>query len=916
MKSQLIRLLLIALVISNICCVKIFAQSGESLMVQHTDSLAANKDARFLYNNFTITNKLSTEKEFTLTLQVPESWKLIAPVKDLTHKLGPNSKVTIPVIVMKEQRTSAKWLPVIVNIRETSGIFHSYKFYIKADPISAFRVTPITQIVQLRGTEREVSITTRVKNSGTIEGNYNTEYKDNNLGINHNVKMKLAPGMDTVFTYKFRLNEVQWNRLKTEPIAVTVEEASGESFMNIVNLEKVQSLLKENISPYQTFPFSVETGYINWDGQATYYVGFAGDIAWSDKMLSFYYRTKQYGMGTRLEKNVFGVTYNTPKWNLYGGNMIDSKYFYTFGNGGRVTYKFTPDDFISFAVAIHRQNIPYYVNDNATITAQYHIGKVKLLQAVAANHDTVNKYNSLLFNNEAVIIKNNNITLQLNAGVGKNFSTIYIPTAPPDKIGYAGGYLFSLSKKKFNLFSQMQYNSDDYPGLYRGLQIQSHSFTYKMGKNGIGAFYQQNRSPVNILRDTVFNSAALSYNVTKYGLSYSHSLPGGAFSISGGKLEQTAQFITSLPKYNFGELAYQQKFNKTSVIYFNSLSGYNPSYGTNNKSVFITNTLLSANYKWFGVKGYYIQIPLFDSATTKNFASYQQSILAGPYFNFVLFRWLKTSLYYNWSKTISDSITYHIIGADLLYSNPHNNLDVMVNASIPLENNANPALNGVNTRYFSVIITKKFNVPIVTHRKYFTLNLLPFNDVNGNGIMDPGEHTLQNLEISINDIPFITDATGKVTYKNIEPGTYKIEFRAINTIKGLIPAAGLSQVIPVSKDMTVQLPFKKSSVISGQLKILSDSIAHTRVRLENIKVTATDSAGVSYSTLTDMTGAYFINVPAGKYTVSLNPDAFIDKVRPKAMAHPVDLSHEIEGTANFEIVDKSREIKFFKPKTN
>ncbi|RAJ79062.1 hypothetical protein CLV59_106122 [Chitinophaga dinghuensis] len=917
MKSQLIRLLLIGLfVICNLSCVKLFAQSGESLMVQHTDSLAANKEAQFLYNNFKITNKQNSETEFNISLQVPDNWKLLAPgPKEQQRKIGPNATMTIPIIVMKQQHSPAKWLPVLVTIRESSGVQHVYKYYIKADPVSIFRVTPITEIVQLRGTEREVSITTRVKNYGTIDGVYNTEFKDNAIDLNHIVKFKLAPGMDTVFTYKFKLNENQWNRLKTEKIGVTVEEASGESFMNIVTIEKVQSELKSNPSPYQTFPLYWEAGYVNWGNQQSFYTGISGSAAWGDQSLSFYYRTKQYGMGNNLEKNVFGIDYNIPKWNFYAGNMSESKYFYLYGTGGRVTYKFTPDAFISAAVSIHR-DIPFFTSDNVTVSAQYPIKKIKILQAVSLNHDTLYNYNSFIFNNEATIFNKDDLKLLFNGAIGKDFSIVSIPGAPADELGYAAGYLFSLSRKKLSLFSQMQYNSDSYPGLYKGLRIQSHTITYKVGKSGLGAFYQYNRSPINTLRDTVYNSDILNYDISKYGVTYSYGLKGGSAAISVGRLEQTAAFVNTLPEYSLLELLYTQKFDRTAGIYFNSINGYNSSYGTNKKSIFLTNTLLTANYKWFGIKGYYMQTPMFDQTTDKNFVSYQQTILAGPNFTFTLFKRIKANLFYNWSKTLYDSTIYNIIGGYVTYSNPNNGLDIQVTASIPLESTQSAAPSGINQNYVSVTARKMFNVPIFFHRKYFTLNLLPFNDVNGNGIMDPGEHTIQNLEVSINDIPFISDASGKISYKNVEPGPYKVEFRAFNTIKGLIPASGNTQVIPVTKDITITLPFKKSSVISGSLKILTDSLAGTRVRLENIKVTATDSAGVSYSTLTDLKGTYFINVPAGKYTVSLNPDAFIDKIRPKVMAYPVDLSHATEGTANFEIVDKSREIKFFKPKQN
>ncbi|MBV7530141.1 hypothetical protein [Chitinophaga sp. sic0106] len=915
MKYWLPRSLRIALLIScNITCTKLVAQNGNTLSIQHKDSLAAEKDVQFLYNNFTITNKENRNVDFTVSIQVPDCWRLLAPGKDVKKKLGPNESQVIPVIVMKQQNSPAKWMPVAVRIREQSGVEQVVTYHIKADPVSAFAVTPLTQLVQLKGDERLVSITTKIRNYGTVDGIYTTEFKDNALDLNHQLKLKLRPGMDTVFTYQIRITENQWNRLQSEKIAVTVEDTSGTSYMNVVNLERIQSELKAHPSPYNTFPFTVETGFIKWGDQFNYYMGVRGEVAMpNDRSLNFFYRTKQYGMGNTLERNVFGVEYNTPEWTLYGGLMNDIKYFYTYGTGGRVTYRPKPGTVIAAGASIHN-NIPGFTNDNATISAQYNIKKVQMTQAISANHDTGTRYNSILFSNEALLLKKENVSLTINAGVGKDFTFDRQPYDPQDKVGFSGGYTFTAGGKKLGFVSQMQYNSDAYPGLTKGLRIQSHNLTWKLGKSGIGAFYQFNQSGVTTLRDTIYNTDDLKYNFTKYGLTYGYYIKDGNTALSVGKLRQEGSINNTLPEYNFAELVYQQKFGKAGSIFLNTINGYDPSYGTDKQPVFLTTTSLVGTYKIVGLKGYYVQTPMFDRSVDKKFVNYQRTILAGPFVNFTTLKRIRVNVFYNVSKSLYDNSLNNMLGTNITYHNFHNGLDINLMANIPLGTTNSDAPNGLNQQYVSLNVRKKFNIPIFYQRRYYTLNLLPFYDVNGNGIKDPGERPIRNLEVSINDIAFISDANGLISYKHIEPDNYKLQFRAVNAEKGIIPAGGLSQTITVMKDMTLPLPFKKSSVIAGFLNVRTDSITATNVRLENIKVIATDSAGISFSTLTDTKGAYFINVPAGKYIVSLNPEAFSDKIRPKVMAYPVDLTLKTDATVNFEIVDKSREIRFFKPK--
>ncbi|SJZ42627.1 hypothetical protein SAMN04488128_101158 [Chitinophaga eiseniae] len=893
----------------HLCCNAyspcVFGQGVAGFVVTLKDSLAADKDSRFLYNHIRITNKYHQAQSFQLSVTVPEGWRLMSPAKPFSKALEPDQSEVVPVVLMRQQNAPASWKPVQVQIDAKA-----YRFFVKAEPINEFSVTPITSVIQLRGQEKDFKVTLRVKNTGTVPGAYLANIRNRNLDINSTEKFWLKPGKDTVYSFSYHLKEKALSMLKTEKLQINVEDTAGVGYMHYATLERVQHERTEKASPYITFPLWLETGVMIWGKQVSYYGGMHGEIPMGDNKLSFFYRTKQYGLGNNLERNVLGFNYRTKNWDLYLGHMSDIKYFYSYGNGGKFTYRPKANMEFSISATKHSNVLTSFTNDNITMTAKYPVGKMVMLQGIAGDVDHLQRRQSYLFNNELQLFNTPKLLLSVSAGAGMDFFAAKVPGFP-DKPGAALGYNFAWHAKRIDFSSLVQYYSDYFPGLNKGLMYHFHDFSWKFGNNALGAFYQYNRSGVNTLRDTVYSSDAFKFNIAKYGLKYSHGFTNGSFSLSGGLLRQSIALGGTMPDYIFGEMYVRQQAGKKFSFYLNSISGYNGSYGTDKKAVLLTNTNMSLAYRFFGLKGNYMQQPVFDQTSEKNFLRYIQTMLAGPYMTFTLWKKVRTNVYYNFSKSLYDDRVYHQVGGSVMYSNSRKGIDLSASAMVPLESGSLTP-NGLSEKYVSISMTKKFNVPLIFRKKYFTLNLLPFFDVNANGTKEAGEQLIPNLQININSIPFISDERGAISYRNVTPGNYKLDFGSANNVRGVVPASGLFQTVPVNKDRTVFIPFKRSRVITGRIVISSDSLAKSNFPRSNIKVIATDSTGMLYSTLTDDMGSYFLNVPAGKYAVSLNPEAFNDKIRPRVMSCSVDVGLRLEGTADFEIVDKSRIVRMFK----
>jgi hypothetical protein len=139
-----------------------------------------------------------------------------------------------------------------------------------------------------------------------------------------------------------------------------------------------------------------------------------------------------------------------------------------------------------------------------------------------------------------------------------------------------------------------------------------------------------------------------------------------------------------------------------------------------------------------------------------------------------------------------------------------------------------------------------------------------------------------------------------------------IEVHGFNTAyPGLIPPVR-NTIVLGNQDKDILLPFRKERVVFGKVSIVADSYAGTKFSPDNVLVKAVDSTGKKFSTLTDSIGAFSLSLPAGRYTVSLNEEAFKGALRPMQASFIVDISMDFSSEVNFTLVQRKREIRMRK----
>jgi hypothetical protein len=224
-------------------------------------------------------------------------------------------------------------------------------------------------------------------------------------------------------------------------------------------------------------------------------------------------------------------------------------------------------------------------------------------------------------------------------------------------------------------------------------------------------------------------------------------------------------------------------------------------------------------------------------------------------------------------------------------------------------------------------VKKQFGVP-VTARKYFTTSIIIFKDLNGNGRQDKNEEAIENVLVSIKPVDsdsageeksilndrgeeVITDSKGHVTFRNLPRGNYRITAKPLMENSGWF--AGLEQEITLDKSREVEIPFTHGVRILGSISVDKSVFSTDRNKnpdLDRIRITAVDSAGKTYSTLTAPDGKFEIYVPAGDYRVSINQKAIGGSFIIDQSTIPVSLAGGMEAyNISFHMREKERQVK-------
>jgi protocatechuate 3,4-dioxygenase beta subunit len=167
-----------------------------------------------------------------------------------------------------------------------------------------------------------------------------------------------------------------------------------------------------------------------------------------------------------------------------------------------------------------------------------------------------------------------------------------------------------------------------------------------------------------------------------------------------------------------------------------------------------------------------------------------------------------------------------------------------------------------------------------------------FNDLNGNGVQDPGEPNLPGVTVTLNGIDAngntvnlttTTDANGNYQFANILAGNYTVTVTPPATFNATTPNPQNVTLAPGQTIDTVDFGLRQTPGTIGD-RVFNDIDANgiqtgAERGIASVTVTLLNAVGaVVATTVTDANGNYqFTNIAPGNYTVTLtNPPGFVN----------------------------------------
>lgn len=911
--------MLICLIMTWLCSFNASAQLSKRIYRTEVlyDTLVADNNRDFMYNNVTITNLTSDSISVLVTINPPKGWELTTQ-KILTVSLPAFQNSIVSIRLLPSKSISASWEKVNIEYRLNQGAETlSDTFRVRVEEFTKFKAKLLMPDVVLGAYQKNLTFPVYVKNTGNVPKKYSILFYNHLLDLNYKQDINLGPSEDTTYKIPLRLSDAQWKVLRNEEIKVMVRVEDGETFNMVQHLSKIGYTLKENKSAYLDMPLQLETGatYQGLD-DVQYYGALHGRLHLSDDdKVSFDVRSKTFTQGQTLNNDIYQIEYEGRHWSASAGNVMQLTDFIMDGYGARLGYKWNGDmNKVGLYALLRSRN-----GDNQLFGGQAELmvkNKVLLTESATVNFNNTAKLNGYIVKQSAAMKIGKEADLKFVTGIGAEEATRDIVNTDKNvQVGSSLGYTFLWNNERFNISSNVMYNSNSYPGIFKGQRLQSHEAKWIYKRWYAGGFYDFNFRKQNVYVDTQYFSNVFNLKTENYGVRTGVSFKRANTSFAIGRQRQQQTDTGTVPAYIYNYLNLttsimmgdESYFTVNSYLGRGHLEGYSDTTG-----VYVMSNQGSLQVYFAGLSARYDRGPYFYHEFIKylqNPALYSRLVLS-PYVEKTLFKntfTIRTQYNYN-TSTPSGNESSTILG-NIVYRNYKHGFDFNISGMVPMgKQNFDP--------YVTLAMRVMLHVPFLPIKKYYQLKLILFKDENTNGKYDEGEGAIAGQMLSLNHNLFVSDERGYVIFRNVAKKDFKADFGHTSKVKGWVPQGGTIQTFAVNGNRTIYVPYKKSKVLYGQIKLDDDKNSNIDFRVGNIKVIATgnDSLHTSYSTLTDENGEFYFNLPAGIYTVTLSELAFDDQFKPTEMAQQADLVNNDTKTVYFTVRQKRRSINIRRKK--
>jgi hypothetical protein len=242
-----------------------------------------------------------------------------------------------------------------------------------------------------------------------------------------------------------------------------------------------------------------------------------------------------------------------------------------------------------------------------------------------------------------------------------------------------------------------------------------------------------------------------------------------------------------------------------------------------------------------------------------------------------------------------------------------------------------------NSNYYLEFSIKKYwgkTEKVKNVKQLRRLKVILYKDENGNNIRDQYEKGVPYVKTRLTlitplseeeaghfpvDITLLSNEKGIVTFKQIPKGIYDLTLNSLNNLKEYFYVDKQNKSIDLSRTKTVYIPFQKANKIEGKIVMTLSQYSKERGEqkdLSNIKITAYNKLGNSYSSFTAKDGGFIIFAPGeNTYQVRMK-NVFGSNYSILQNDIPVYISDTCDTEVIFDVVENSRKISFKKARPN
>ncbi|MBI2968847.1 MAG: hypothetical protein HYY40_13690 [Bacteroidetes bacterium] len=784
--------------------------------------------------------------------------------------------------------------------------------------------------------------------------------------------ISLPPNTDTVLTYSVRQLPLEstvpgdndnksWKDNSVQVKATTIEKDEATTLW-FKKLPSIYSHVREHPSPLN-LNFAIRNILASSIPSAD--VSLSGKIIFCRKR-TIDYDINQYSLFMRRKENIgeyadrmwvttrMWARYAAPRWSVTAGDQGVGLFTGGYGRGIGGYYQINRNNILrgGFVYGIIQPNITgalihELILKNLPIrTIQY---------GVNYSSDTYNKINFLSFGLSSGVSFLRNHRINGFLGVSSNYhdydnTTFQTITDDAGKrfTGFAGVMNYNSKIKKLSLNANTNIYTRHYANIFsRRFEISARAH-YDLSKRfgfsvqGARTEYQPYYYLQGILMPTPFSLSEIYRGELVTRFNPKLSLFAGPV-VQHSRIQtysaSTGQYIpiATLSEYLSGRLHY--RFDNGNVLspfiqtgFTRVLRGdqtlagdFYPDAGSL-KPYFNFTGGINYRQKNFRVIAYYRYGPYNLNWQQEYFYSgvFRRSIQILPYYEVYLIRNLLRLVTYNsyiYEVAGRSTISRLNIGARFEWYLKNDWL-LYINNNLYLYSRYNGEGDKNNVRSLGVDFgfKKKFNIqqPCL---KYHDLKIVFFEDMNANLIKEENEPGLDNIYVFVKresdsassaefiNLEMVSDNFGEVKCFRIPEGNYSLEIKPLRKVGDLYNINGDNQKITLHEPMVYYVPFVIAYKVTGKVELIRDPFSSEGLlTIDNIRVTATDSSGNSYSCLTDRYGNYNLFVPkTGKYNVTvLNP--FSDNFILEQAEYLVDFNGFKEFEINFKFIEKKRPV--------